>query len=577
MKERGRWPFGLRLVVTLALLLLPLFSRAQDAIILIQHEQAGPNLPSADVIHGEWIRWPTDQEGRNNRILALASGVDLQGELADMGFKPVGDGRMSRNAQRLQARGFFDARRSYLQGVPTTIVANANQGVSSGVLFLALDEPERVIRTQPFGKPFPAAGLVAYEALNWDDATAVAQRVTGRSLIVEYPPADKDGWSRFWLRGSWPSGVPIDAEVRVPGLIPARRALDLLLHPKAFEWKPSNPGQWGGPNRWLEHGRTDTPVVLACWAVLATFVIAWALAQVMNEDRGPFVSELLVLVVLSPAALVILGTASRFGGLEAWPFWLLLSMGATYAASLLVGLGVRRSAPDAHPLLASCLVGLAVFVISDPLWSDLSGRFGTLETDVPGLALGAFVGYLAGTMAFAPGRWMGRAIAGAALLWGASTRPWWIDGHSALLTLPAVALLAAEGLFRPVLLAVLALLPTNLVRVAREGVAWNAGGLLAYADQGHALDLWLTAKLLGSPEWGGFLAFSACVALIGNRFLAYRLRRLLRLDPRLRALPWAAAGTLALGVTEPIALAAAPIVAFGALTALAYDGLRSNA
>jgi MFS family permease len=46
-------------------------------------------------------------------------------------------------------------------------------------------------------------------------------------------------------------------------------------------------------------------VVLAFWFSIAAFVVSWAIAQVMNEDRGPFISELLVLVALSPAIVVV--------------------------------------------------------------------------------------------------------------------------------------------------------------------------------------------------------------------------------------------------------------------------------
>lgn len=545
-------------------------------LIFIQHDQAGPNLPSNDVIHPLWIRWPTDQTGLNNRILALACGVDLQGEAADMKFRPAGDGLVSGNGRRLQARGFFAARAAYLGGVPVTVIENRDRGLSPHVTFLGLTDPEMPVRAQPFGAPLPAGGVSVYEALGWDDATAVAQRAE-RALVVEYPTPGPEGWGRFWLKRRWPGAVPVESDLGVPGLVRARRAMALLVHPESFRWTANDAIVWGGPNRWLEHGQKETPILLGLWAAGVTFVIAWGLAQVMNEDRGPFVSQMLVLAALSPASSVLAGSAARAVGLEAWPVLLVFATAGTYGASLLAGYVVRRTAPEAHPLWPVCLVGLLSLVLFDPLWSELSGRFAGFDVDVPGLALGAFVGYLAGAMAFAPGRGFGRALALAALLWGVTARPWWIDGHSALLTLPAVALLAAEGLFRPSLLLVLALLPTNLVRIAREGIAWNTGGLLAFADQGKAWDLWLEANLLVSPEWIGFLAFAALVGLIGNRFLAYRLRKLLRLDPRLRALPWVTLGALALGITEPLAIPVAPVLAYGALIALAFDGLRANA
>ena len=567
-----------RLLALLLLALLPSLLLAQDALILIQHDKAGPNLPSADVIHGEWIRWPENQPNWNNRILALAGGVDLQGEAADMSLKPRRDGWIAYNGRRLRARGFFAARAAYLRGVPTTIVGNATPGVSSSVLFLGLDGPSRVVRIQPFGAPMPPFGLVVYEAVGWDDAIAVSRRVSGRSLIVEYPPAGDDGWSRYWLRGPWPPGVPTEADVEVPGLVRARRALALLLRPGEFRWRPGDPGAWGGPNRWLEHGRGDTPWVLGGWFALATFVIAWALAQVMNEDRGPFVSEMLALVALSPAALVLAGAAARVGGLEAWPVWLALAAVATYGrvaprrarrpsrgagrapapARLPRRLGDPR--PPRPPLVRSL----------ESLRRARPGRAGPRARGVRRLSRGRD-GVRPGTGVRSGPRDRGDPLGrdGTALVDRRPLRPPHPAGRRAARLGRAVPPPDARRPRPPADGA-----PPG---AARQGVAWNAGGLLAFADEGGSLDLRLSARLLGSPEWGGFLAFAATVALVGNRFLAYRLRRQSRLDPRLRVLPWTAAGALALGVTEPLALPIAPIVAFGALVALAYDGLRANA
>ena len=565
--------FLLLLALSLSLPLL-----AQNALVLIQHERAGPSLPTGDYIFGEWVRWPEDQPGRNNRILSLATGVDLQAEFSDTRFKTVeGDGKSAVNGEWLKARGFFEARAANLDGVTTAVVQKPRGGVSPSVLLLALDDPHGVVRPLPFASTLPSDGLVLYEAAGWDDAVAISRRVSGRTLMVEYPPDGTDRWSRYWLRGPWPRGVPVDASLAVPGLVQGRSVLRLLLHPERFEWGPSDAGRWGGANRWLEHGRDGGRILLSSWFGLAILVIAWGLAQVMNEDRGPFVSEMLLVAILSPAAIVLSGAAARFGGIEAWPLWTVLATVVLYGATTLAGLAARRWAPGAHPLWAASLVGLGTLVLFDPLWSDLSGRFGPLDIDVPSEAVGSLVGYLTGAMVFAPGRWFGRALGLAMVVWGITGHAWWVGDHSALLVLPAMGLAASEGLFRPALLLVLALLPTELLRLARVGAAWSPDDLLLSAADRDATNFWHSARFLVSYQWVGCLVFAAGLGLVGNRFLAYRLRKLWRLDPRLRALPWAAAGTLALGVLEPLALPAAPVVALGALAAFAYDGLRANA
>ena len=568
---------GGRLLLLLSLLPFPFAAFAQNALVLIPHVKAQPVIPTADYFHEEWIRWPVDQAGLNNRILSLACGVDLQAEGADMGFRllPGGD-RISRNGARLAARGFFEARRRYLGEVRTSAVLGENGTVSPSVLILALDSPETQIRPRRLPEVAGKGGLVVAEANSWDDVDRIARGVSGRTLVVEYPPDGTDGWSRYWKRGPWPVGAPTERNLGIPGLVRARRALALLVRPETFEWQTTDVGHWGGANRWLEHGHGIGEDVLLLWAVLGALVLAWAFAQVMNEDRGPFVSELLVLVALSPAALVLGGSLARFGGLEAWPIWLSLAWVALYGGVRLLNLLFRTTLPEAHPLLPVCLVGLLTLTLFDPLWSDLSGRFGRIDVDVSGPALGACLAYLTGSAAFARGRWFGRGLVLAALVYGVVAHPWWVAGHSAFVVLPAVAWAASEGLFRPPLLFVCALLPSGLWRMAHEGVVWGVGDLRAFADEARATNLWLDAAFLISPLWVGTLIFLATLGLVGNRFLAYRLGRLLRHDPRLRAIPWAAAATLALSVTEPLALPAAPVVGLGGLLVLAYDGLREN-
>lgn len=573
------------LLAWLLFLLAASVGAAPNALIFIQHDQSGANLPGTDLIHPEWIRWPTNQgDERNNRILAILTGVDMQGDVADAGFQPTANGRKPRNGRMLQARGVFKARGALLGNTPVTVLESPRGTISSSVLLFGMTGPESVVEPKRFDSPLPTEGIVVYEAhapnrtQAWDEAIAIAKRVGGRTLVVEYPPEGTKGWSRLWRYGEgWPRGVPTARDPGVPGLIRARDVFPLLQRPEAFLWEPSNVGRWGGPHQWLEHGHDVTPTVLAIWFGVAAIVISWAIAQVMNEDRGPFVSELLVMVALSPAALVLGGSFSRVGGLEPWALWLTLSGLVLYALSLGARLAARYWWPDAHPLWGASVLGLTATVALDPLWSDLSHRFAQFDVDVPGMAVGSAIAYLAGAVAFAPGRWFGRGLVLCALLWGITARPWWVDGHAGFLVLPAVVLAAAEGLFRPALLLLLALLPTGIWRGVREGVAWSPGNLSLFADQAHAINLWLHFTYLFSSGWIATFVLVSIGLLIGTRFLAYRLHKLLRLDPRLRTFVWIIPAVVALGVTEPLVLPAFPVVVFAALIVLAYDGLRANA
>jgi hypothetical protein len=565
------------LLVWLLLLLIRPSVAAPQALILIPHASAGPNLPSADYLHGEWILWPEDQgEGRFNRLLSLVTGRDLQGEVADGNFRMAEEGWLSTHAARLAERGFFTAREAYLAGWPSYVLLNSSGTLGANMRLLGLEDPKRAVIPHPYAAPLPDHGLVVYEAKDWDHAIWLTKRVE-RSLIVEFPPDGKDRWSRYWLYGDWQKGTPIAADVGVPGLIRAREALALLTRPASFGWHPSNVGRWGGANRWLEYGRDVSPMVLCAWFCISAIIVTWAIAQVMNEDRGPFVSELVVGVALSPAAIVLGGAMARGGGLEAWPVWLILSSLVLYGLSLLVGLGARRWWPDLHPLWPASLLGIAILTLFDPLWSDLSPRFGHFDLDVSGAAVGAAVGYLTGAIAFAPGRGFGRALAVAALLWGITARPWWVGGHSAFLVLPAAALAASEGLLRPAALLLFVFLPTGIWKIVRDGAAWNPLGLLANAGQARALNFWQHFAFGISEGWIGTFCLVGLGLLLGTRFLAYRLHKLLHLDPRLRAFPWMLASVAALGFTEPLMLPAVSVLVFAVLVVLAYDGLRANA
>jgi hypothetical protein len=581
----GQRAVSLRSLVAWLLVFFFQSAGATDALIFIQHDQAGPNLPTADYTYAEWIRWPANQgDERNNRILSIVTGVDLQGDVSDGGFQATREGRLPRNGKSLEARGVFKARRAMLGKTPVTVRQSVRGTISASLLLLGAEGLETPVKPARFDEPLPKEGIVVYEAQAhdriqaWDDAIELARRIDGRSLIVEYPPAGTDGWSKFWRYGApWPAGIPSSRDPGVPGLVRARDILPLLQHPETFSWAPSDVGRWGGPNRWLEHGQTVTPMVLGTWFFVAAFVVSWAIAQVMNEDRGPFVSEMLVLVGLTPAALVLGGAFARAGSIEEWVLWLVLAELVLYVVTLVSRPAVRAWWPEAHPLWGPSVVGLAATVSFNPLWSDLSHRFGGIDVDVPGMAVGAAMAYLAGAVAFAPGRWFGRGLVFCGLLWGVTARPWWVDGHSAFLILPTLVLVAAEGLFRLPLLLLLALLPTGIWRAIREGVAWSPWNLSLFVDQAHAINLWQHFMFVFSPAWMATFLLIAIGLLIGTRFLAYRLHKLLRLDPRLRTFVWMIPAVTALGVTEPLVLPAFPVVVFAALIVLAYDGLRANA
>lgn len=554
---------------------------APNALIFISHDEAGPNLPTSDYFYSDWIRWPEETfPRRGNRMLSLLTGMDWQGEPGDVSFRSEDGGFRNLNAKSLSLRGYFEARERFLDGQRVTVVAGASGQVSPNALFLGLAGPDDLLFPSLIARPLPTDGLIVFEASKWTDATDLARRIApGRTMVIEYPPAPgQEGWSRYFLFGDWPKGkVPVETAIRVPGLIPARDLVRLLTKRSAFIWQRESAGVWGGANRWLEHGQVTGAAVLIGWFCLGAAALLVAFAQVMNEDRGPFTSNLLVQLALSPAVIVAAGALARHGGLEAWPIWLAVSWLFLAAATAALSYLNRAYPREHHPLWPVCIVGAVTLALFDPLWSDLSNRFVSVDRSVPDAATGAFIGYLAGVSAFSLNRWPGRIIALALLLWGLTARPWWVDGHPELLVLPGILWAANEGLLRWPVLIVLALLPTTLIRIWQGGFAWTPGGEVVDAFDVSAFDLSRYVSFLGSPVFLFSLLTVGLVVLFGNRFLIYRIRKILRGDPRLRVLAWAALATLALGIAEPTALGAGLIIAFGAAIAIAFDGLRANA
>src|ERR1019366_1084213 len=136
------------------------------------------------------------------------------------------------------------------------------------------------------------------------------------------------------------------------------------------------------------------------------------------EKRGRLAAPMLLAAVLTPAVLIFAGSMDRRFGLDNQLAWFAFASVVTVSVSAGVYFVIRKAFPGTHPLLAVSLVGTVACVLWDPRWSLLSGLFGYTPSQSSAEAVGAFVAYLTGIVAFSRGStgaaaWFGRfAIAG---------------------------------------------------------------------------------------------------------------------------------------------------------------------
>ncbi len=554
---------------------------AAEALILIRHDRAGPNLRADAYIHPEWLLWPREAEsGSENGLLSIGTALDCLGERADLSFASAGPMVWrSLNYRSLLRRGYIEHKIAYLGGDRLTLVANPRQAVGQEALLLGLGLGP-LVRALPYKAHLPPKGLIVYEALGWNDARAIASRSGGRALAIEFPPEPGTRWTRFWRFGSgWPEEdvVPEVPALRVPGLIPIGSSLELPREPGRFRWVPDRSRTWGGPNRWLDRAAKVSPIVsvaLYGFAVLAGLI---GVIRTANEQRSVLDRVMVRAALLSIAADVLAGNLALLTGLDAW---LALFIGAELG---LLGLSAAISAvlrlrfPRIHPLFGICLVGSVVLTLCQPVWSDFSNAFRWPIRSVSPEAAAAWVGYVAGALAFvgasgAAGR-MFRRIAGLALL-GISclSNPWWTNGEVSNLALAAIPLAASEGFCQWPFLATLALWPPSLARLL-GGVIWSPEGLIRRAPDAGAFNTADWVRFLVSPALLATMMLVAAVGLFGTNFVAHRFRMLIREDPRRTSILWSAAAMAAYGLLQPAMLTGALILALAGALAILHDSV----
>lgn len=572
----------MRLLCALGCMLASCLVLASEAIVLLRHDRAGPNLPLQDFVHSDWVLWPSEYPpGTENGLLSILSGHDWVGQEQDLEFKSVGPHRwISLSYRSLANRGYLSEVERRLAGERLTLIENPRGAVGREELLLGLTARSATVSAVPFGRLTRVVGLLVYEALSWDDAAQLARHVSGRTLVIEYPPDSGTRWTRFWRFGrGWPPTdlVPTDRELGVPGLIPLREALDLLHDADRFQWVRDSSLTWGGPNRWLVHGSTDSPVVrvvLFCVAVIAT---VGGFLYVGIERRSVLVRVLCQGVLIFPAADCLAGSMAMGLGQSNWTLLLIFTELGLLGAGHLIALVFQARWPAVNGLIGLCLVGAAIMTASQPVWSDFSNVFARSPTGVPVEMVGAWVGYLAGTLAFTRRlgprwAWFGRLATIALIVWTSISAPWWVDRTASYAILPVVPFAAAEGFIHRPFLAFAALLPTSLYGL-RHGIVWTPGHLIRTARDLDAFNGFEWLRFLISPLFIGAFAVALLAIVETTGFAAHKVRLMLRSNEPLAAPLWSALALFALGLLNPEMLFASLFLAIGSLVAIVHEAL----
>jgi hypothetical protein len=431
---------------------------------------------------------------------------------------------------------------------------------------------------------WPDNGLLVFEADSWSEAEDVASRCGGRTLILQLADRRIGSWDSFYFRGrGWPvetaGSLPFDNSTGIAGLIRARNALSLLLHPERFVWH-DRPDSKDVVWKWFPEVRHGGLILLVAGMTLLACIIGFATYSIMLEERAPLAATLLMSAGLTPAVLLLLGALERRFGLDNGVGLLLLEC-------VIIGVGlasihgiVKRLFPGAHPLLACSLIGLVTCLAGDAKWSYLSGIFGYNTSTFSPEAIGTVVAYLTAVVAFSRGAgalaaWFGRAVVLTVLAVGWYAHGWWATDPWLAILIPALALFAGEGWMRWPWLFILAFIPNGRSDVVHHGFGWSPLGSLTDIRQIGAVNAFDYFAFIVYPGLWAMGLILLYVSVFGGEFVKNQMRVIARRDPRMKGLLWSALGLAAMGLFNPALLPSAVFVAFGALIAFFHTAVWS--
>ncbi len=540
----------------------------RTALIFIRPDAAGPHADIHTYVHPNWVLWPAPvgDEGLN-RLLSVASGIDLLGEPGDTEFRQTGEGKpwTATAISSLKTRGFFRARSDSIGEIHPIAIETAGMTVSHAALVVALDFDGRA-HTAPFKADIIENECAIYSATGWDDAVALSYKVD-RTIVVEYSPqAGNDRWTRMWLFGHWPDGLP--DEMGVPGLIHASSVLKLLARPRKFVWTATK-RSWAGANRWLEFVRVAGVETQAAIGALALIVLALSVSTLSRERRSNIVMGALRAILLLPSAVLLAGNVAYGLGLQAWWPAIICILSLEFVLSWFFTRLLRRY--EVHDLFGIAAISLFATMATNPLWSFYSPILGHLELPYSPQWVGVFSASVAATMAY------GREIKFQFLLipiLAAMASAWFLSQQRDFVTvvLECAAVILGCNLLSGRILLLAAFLSSDLLKL--QHWAWTPAGLFHDYGQRGAIDLARHVLFFASLGFVSLCMTLAMASAMADKFFWHEARAAFKRDQN-RALFWLSGFAAVQGIANPEMLTAAYYIVFAAILAFLYDCLRA--
>lgn len=557
---------------------------SNPVLVLMEPSVAVPAAARGLYVEDAWVRWPRQDGATGNRLLSLLTGEDWRGDPADYRFTQTGrDEWRAGNLASLRARGYFAAKQA-------AGMLALGPGRSRDVLLLAADERGPV---RPFGlrDRWPEGRLVVCQASGWDDVAAIQRATTGRVLVLEYPPMEKEELSRAWLRGSdWPTGRTNMAGTSLPalpsykstgstpGLIPAREVGRLLGKDPDPLWVPDPGAAWPGADRWIRYVRDVGMGARAALGVLAFGLLVWGLRLVADERRSKAYFVAVSAFALVVPVVVLAGNLASVGGMAIWPVWFPIAGLAVGAIGAGLYLLARRKLPLTHRFWPVAGVAALAIFLSAPIFSALSGPLDSFPRQVSAEPLGLALVCVLVLVGGARGE-QGRAAVvgyGVAFLFALLLR----EHGFAVGFLPFLAFLAAGQRFRIGFRwwmgLVLLPLTEGAQALVRGGVVYREGALIRTWAEREAFDLAPVVRFLISPAvLVGALVLGAALVFT-PAFATHQLRRVWGRSPLVRALVGLGLALLPVGVFQAPVLDAAYIVFAAAVFVLLAEAVWTS-
>ncbi|CAN5507265.1 hypothetical protein BH11ARM2_BH11ARM2_12400 [soil metagenome] len=489
-------------------------SKAQDALVLIRPERAGPHVSEEIDPHPIWVAWgPKADTNGLNRLLEPVTGQSWNVPTRDFTLDILSGKPILRSAQSWKSRGILSARDATL-GPDIAVRPLANGAFPPYAAPLAAKPG--VIETGE-------ASVMLAEASGWDEVAAIA-RHHRRTLVLEYPPEDRP-YSHLWLFGAgWPTGVPSNGPI--PGLLRATGVGALLRHPERARWIESVPRSQSAL-AWVRARALGFGPLRIAIGLFALFAFFTGLRAVVTERSSAMVRMMVRCALIAPSCAFLAGNlASSIGPELFFPL---------FAFIILVGGVLERLADRGWakntPWLSVSVVALA-FLFPIALHESPFA-------ETPGLAVGVYAAALAALLSAGPeppSLWTWAARAALIITFCGLFHALPPIDHPGLAWLAVACVLTNEGW-----LAGRRFLTPGLVLIGlmsgfglNPTFAWE--GLLTELSQAGRPNLYDSVRSLLSP-----LSLTLfCIGLLGAIFLdeytRHRLHLAFRHEPRLAGL-----------------------------------------